>query len=132
MPKSNGKQAPPLSFAVTPTVARDARPSHPSPYRKKSRFAKKKSAPPKKNTPAAFLNLDFIEEVTSHAYRYFSKSRIYRIHRIYRIAASGKPAIGDGILWTTMQANAQPEAQLGDSEAKAMSLGGSVVARIHR
>ena len=53
MPKSNGKQAPPLSFAVTPTVARDARPSHPSPYRKKSRFAKKKSAPPKKNTPAA-------------------------------------------------------------------------------
>ena len=30
------------------TVARDARPSHPSPYRKKSRFAKKKSAPPKK------------------------------------------------------------------------------------
>ncbi|MDD5818645.1 MAG: hypothetical protein PUE05_09065 [bacterium] len=26
MPKSNGKQAPPLSFAVTPTVARDARP----------------------------------------------------------------------------------------------------------
>ena len=49
MPKTNGKQAPPLSFAVTPTVARDARPSHPSPYRKKSRFAKKKSAPPKKN-----------------------------------------------------------------------------------
>ena len=48
MPKTNGKQAPPLSFAVTPTEARDARPSHPSPYRKKSRFAKKKSAPPKK------------------------------------------------------------------------------------
>ena len=61
MPKSNGKQAPPLSFAVTPTVARDARPSPPSPYRKKSRFAKKKSAPPKKNTPAALLNLDFIK-----------------------------------------------------------------------
>ena len=37
------------------TVARDARPSHPSPYRKKSRFAKKKSAPPKKNTPAVFF-----------------------------------------------------------------------------
>ena len=48
MPKTNGKQAPPLSFAVTPTVARDARPSPPSPYRKKSRSAKKKSAPPKK------------------------------------------------------------------------------------
>ena len=57
MPKSNGKQAPPLSFAVTPTVARDARPTHPSPYRKKSRFAKKKSAPPKKNTPAAYILL---------------------------------------------------------------------------
>ena len=62
MPKSNGKQAPPLSFAVTPTVARDARPSHPSPYRKKSRFAKKKSAPPKKNTPAVFfLSHEFIK-----------------------------------------------------------------------
>ena len=32
------------------TVARDARPSHPSPYRKKSRFAKK-------NTPAAYILL---------------------------------------------------------------------------
>ena len=41
MSKTNGKQAPPLSFAVTPMVARDARHSHPSPYRKKSRFAKK-------------------------------------------------------------------------------------------
>ena len=49
MSKTNGKQAPPLSFAVTPTVARNARPSHPLPYRKKSRFAKKKSAAPKKN-----------------------------------------------------------------------------------
>ena len=86
MPKTNGKQAPPLSFAVTPTVARDARPSHPSPYRKKSRFAKKKSAPPKKNTPAAFfLSHEFIEEVTSHACRFFPKSRIYQI------AARGKP-----------------------------------------
>ena len=48
MPKSNGKQAPPLSFAFTPTVTREARHSPPSPLRKKSRFAKKKSAPPKK------------------------------------------------------------------------------------
>ena len=53
MPKSNGKQAPPLSFAFTPTVTRKARHSHPSPLRKKSRFAKKKSASPKKNTPTA-------------------------------------------------------------------------------
>ena len=53
MPKSNGKQAPPLSFAITPTVTRKARHSPPSPLRKKSRFAKKKSAPPKKNTPIA-------------------------------------------------------------------------------
>ena len=49
MPKSNGKQAPPLSFAITPTVTREARHSPPSPLRKKSRFAKKKSASPKKN-----------------------------------------------------------------------------------
>ena len=48
MPKSNGKQAPPLSFAITPTVTRKARHSPPSPLRKKSRFAKKKSALPKK------------------------------------------------------------------------------------
>ena len=41
MPKSNGKQAPPLSFAITPTVTREARHSPPSPLRKKSRFAKK-------------------------------------------------------------------------------------------
>ena len=41
MPKSNGKQAPPLSFAITPTVTRYARPSPPTPLRKKSRFAKK-------------------------------------------------------------------------------------------
>ena len=53
MPKSNGKHASPLSFAVTPTVARDARPSHPLPWRKKSRSAKKKSASPKKNAPTA-------------------------------------------------------------------------------
>ena len=48
-PKSNGKQTSPLSFAVTPTVTRDARHSPPSPLRKKSRFAEKKSASPKKN-----------------------------------------------------------------------------------
>ena len=41
MSKSNVKQAPPLSFAFTPTVARHARHSPPSPLRKKSRFAKK-------------------------------------------------------------------------------------------
>ena len=50
MPKSNGKQAPPLSFAVTPTVARYARPSPPSPWRKKSRFAKKKVGSAEKKT----------------------------------------------------------------------------------
>ena len=97
MPKSNGKQAPPLSFAVTPTVARDARPSHPSPYRKKSRFAKKKSAPPKKNTPAVF----------------FSKSRIYRI---YQIAASAKPAISDGgfAAWLTPFAGDEVNPRMAD------------------
>ena len=58
----------------------------------------------------------------------FSKSRIYRIHQI---AARGKPAIGDGVLWTTCK-RGEAEAQLGDSEARAVSLGGSVVARIHR
>ena len=52
-PKSNGKQASPLSFAVTPTVTRDARHSPPSPLRKKSRFAEKKSASPKKTEPDA-------------------------------------------------------------------------------
>ena len=57
-----------------------------------------------------------------------SKSRIYRIHQI---AARGKPAIGDGVLWTTCK-RGEAEAQLGDSEARAVSLGGSVVARIHR
>ena len=44
-----------------------------------------------------------------------------------------KRAIGDGISWKTpCKRKAKPEAQLGDSEIKAMSLGGSVVARIHR
>ena len=42
MPKSNGKQAPPLSFAITPTVTREARHPTPSLLRKKNRFAKKK------------------------------------------------------------------------------------------
>ena len=51
MSKSNVKQAPPLSFAFTPSVARHSRHSPPSPLRKKSRLAKKKSATPKKNTP---------------------------------------------------------------------------------
>ena len=60
---------------------------------KKVASRKKKSAPPKKNTPAVFLNHEFIKEVTSHACRFFSKSRIYRI---YQIAASAKPAIFDG------------------------------------
>ena len=48
MSKSNVKQAPPLSFAFSPTVTRHARRSPPSPLRQKSRFAKKKSATPKK------------------------------------------------------------------------------------
>ena len=53
--------------------------------------------------------------------------------RIYQIAARGKLAIGDGVLWISpCKRKAKPEAQLGDSEIKAMSLGGSVVARIHR
>ena len=69
----------------------------------------------------------------------FSKSRIYRIHQI---AARGKPAIGDGVLWITFTfavdleispcKRGEAEAQLGDSEARAVSLEGSVVARIHR
>ena len=43
-----------------------------------------------------------------------------------------KRAIGDGISWKTPCKRGEAEAQLGDSEIKAMSLGGSVVARIHR
>ena len=30
----------------------------------------------------------------------------------------GKPAIGDGVLWTTCKRKAQPEAQLGDSRSR--------------
>ena len=48
MPKSNGKQAPPLSFAITPTVTRKARHSPPSPLRKKSRLRRKKTCLPQK------------------------------------------------------------------------------------
>ena len=47
--------------------------------------------------------------------------------------ARRKSAIGDGVSWKTpCKRKAQPEAQLGAREAKAVSLGGSVVARIHR
>ena len=43
---------------------------------------------------------------------------------------ASKPAIGDGVLWISpCKRKAQPEAQLGSREAKAVSLGGSVVAR---
>ena len=49
MPKSNGKQAPPLSFAFTPTVTREARHSHPSPLRKKVASRKKSRLRRKKN-----------------------------------------------------------------------------------
>ena len=56
------------------------------------------------------------------------KNRPFAIKK-NRSFAITKFAIGDGISWTfSMQAKAQPEAQLGAREAKAMSLGGSVVA----
>ena len=95
-PKSNGKQASPLSFAVTPTVTRDARHSPPSPLRKKSRFAKKKSAPPKKNR-AYHFSKSRIHQRGELRLTFFSKSRIYRI---YQIAVKRKPAIsGGGSYW---------------------------------
>ena len=113
MPKSNGKQAPPLSFAITPTVTRKARHSPPSPLRKKSRFAKKKSASPKKNRAYHFSKSRIHQGGDEPRLPFFSKSRIYRI---YQIAVKRKPAIGDGVLWTTLsKRKAQPEAQLGDS-----------------
>ncbi|MGM9838774.1 MAG: hypothetical protein ACI307_01730 [Sodaliphilus sp.] len=90
MPKSNGKQAPPLSFAFTPTVTREARHSPPSPLRKKSRFAKKKSASPKKNHAYRFSK-SRIHQRGELRLPLFSKSRIYRIYRIYRIAVRPKP-----------------------------------------
>ena len=115
MPKSNGKQAPPLSFAFTPTVTRKARHSPPSPLRKKSRFAKKKSAPPKKNR-AYHFSKSRIHQRGEPRLPLFSKSRIYRI---YQIAVRRKPAIGEGVLWTTScKRKAQPEAQLGDSSSQ--------------
>ena len=87
MPKSNGKQAPPLSFASTPTVTRKARHSPPSPLRKKSRFAKKKSASPKKNR-GYYFSKSRIHQRGEPRLTFFSQSRIYRI---YQIAARGKP-----------------------------------------
>ena len=71
MPKTNGKQAPPLSFAVTPTVARDARPLTSLTVSEKKSLREKK--------------VGYAEK--KHACR-FSKSRIFRI------AARGKPALG--------------------------------------
>ena len=72
------------------------------PHRIEKKVAsRKKVGSAEKNTPTAFLNHEFIKEVTSHACRLFSKSRIYRI---YQIATRRKPAIGDGVLWFSMQA----------------------------
>ena len=45
----------------------------------------------------------------------FSKSRIYRIHQI---AARGKPAIGDGVLWISPCKRGEAEAQLGESHSR--------------
>ena len=50
----------------------------------------------------------------------------------FELPQGGKPDIGDGVLWTTCKRRAKPEAQLGDSVAGAVSLGGSVVASHHR
>ena len=67
--------------------------------------------------------------IAAPACRYFSKSRIYRI---YQIAVRGKPAIGDGVLWTTLCKRGEAERSLETAAAGAVSLGGSVVASHHR
>ena len=67
--------------------------------------------------------------IAAPACRYFSKSRIYRI---YQIAVRGKPAIGDGVLWTTLCKRGEAERSLETAAAGAVSLGGSVVASYHR
>ena len=67
--------------------------------------------------------------IAAPACRYFSKSRIYRI---YQIAVRGKPAIGDGVLWTTLCKRGEAERSLETAAAGAVSLGGSVVASHHK
>ena len=121
MPKSNGKQAPPLSFAFTPTVTRDARPSHPSPYRKKSRFAKKSRLRRKK-----------------HTYR-FSKSRIHQrgdeprlplfflSHEFIELPRGANQPSEMAYCGSPCK-RGEAEAQLGDSEARVKEPRRSVVA----
>ena len=46
-------------------------------------------------------------------------------------ATRGKPAIGDGVLWTTCK-RGEAERSLEKAAAGALSLGGSVVASHHR
>ena len=58
--------------------------------------------------------------IAAPACRYFSKSRIYRI---YQIAVRGKPAIGDGVLWTTLCKRGEAERSLETAAAGAVSLG---------
>ena len=82
MPKSNGKQAPPLSFAFTPTVTRKARHSHPSPLRKKSRFAKKKSASPKKNCAYSLQDISCSSTVAVGACNGWSRCREWTQHLV--------------------------------------------------
>ena len=57
--------------------------------------------------------------IAAPACRYFSKSRIYRI---YQIAVRGKPAIGDGVLWTTLCKRGEAERSLETVAAGAVSL----------
>ena len=74
--------------------------------RKKSRLRRKKHA------YRFFLNHEFIKDVTSHACRFFSKSRIYRI---YQIAASAKPAISEGgLVWLTPFAGDEVNPRMAD------------------
>ena len=44
----------------------------------------------------------------------------------------GKPAIGDGVLWTTLCKRGEAERSLETAAAGAVSLGGSVVASHHK
>ena len=67
--------------------------------------------------------------IAAPACRYLSKSRIYRI---YQIAVRGKPAIGDGVLWTTLCKRGEAERSLETAAAGSVSLGGSVVASHHK
>ena len=126
MPKSNGKQAPPLSFAITPTVTREARHSPPSPLRKKSRFAKKKSASPKKNR-AYHFSKSRIHQRGEPRLTFFSKSRIYRI---YQIAARGKPP--SEMAYCGHASEAKPSEAWRPPKPKRRASRGSVVASHHR